>query len=199
MRIGVPAGFLAATMAVTCARAADPIDLFIRSPGATGDPVMAAKMFAWCSARYDYAAIIERNLPGIYPERLRTHQERALGARAAGAYRLYVAGAASVENGATVDEATDRDFIYYLNVVEGMTENDSDDIDLQFLLATPDENAETLTRLRGEFLRCIRETTDWQITQVNRMTPEQIAEAKKRRSFGPKLEARAGSPRPDGE
>ena len=43
---------------------ADPIDDFIRSPGLTGDPVLAARMFAWCSVRYEFGAWLERTVTG---------------------------------------------------------------------------------------------------------------------------------------
>ncbi len=182
-------------VAATSARAADPIDNFIRSPGPMGEPVMAARMFAWCSARYDYAVVIHSDTLSISPKGLRMNQERALGARAAGAYRMYMARAEKFETDTPVQEAIGRDFAHHLSLVEKMAEIEADDIDLLFLLASPKETRETLAKLRGEFHRCLGETLTWQKNLVSRMTRAQITEAKKRHSISPKLKAKAVSPK----
>lgn len=171
---------------------ADPIDDFIRSPGLTGDPVLAARMFAWCSARYEFGAWLERTVTG--PDNFRSlgHEDKALGARAVGAHRLYAAWEASLGNRSAGPGTQSPDFSYYLTVVEGMAVVDGKDIDGRLTEAAgqPEMLKAIVASIDAEHKRCITDAFDLQTIQVSLMTREQIAAAKDR----PRMVSRPSRP-----
>jgi hypothetical protein len=184
MRISAVLGALVLTVAATSPLAADPIDVYLRSPGATGDPMLAARMFAWCSSRYEYLAWLESQKPDKNPRNMLRQEEQARGARAAGAYHLYRQRTEDIERGITAEESGDRDFVYYLGVVESMAGAYLADIGVEFAFGSPEDNMETLAGLLRESERCIVGTLPLQHELVKLMTPAQIADAKKRGSVG---------------
>jgi len=161
---------------------ADPIDDFIRSPGVTGDPVLAARMFAWCSARYEFGAWLERTVNAPDNFRSLRHEEKALGARAAGAQRLYAAWEASLGNRSAGSGTHSPDFSYYLTVVEGMALVDGKDIDGRLAEAAgqPELLKAIVESIDAEHKHCITDAFDLQTIQVSQMTKDQIAMAKDR-------------------
>lgn len=166
---------------VTVAQA-DPIDDFVRSPGVTGDPLLAARMFAWCSARYEFSAWLERTVNSTDSFRSLMHEDKALGARAAGAQRLYAAWEASLGDRSAGAGTPSPDFSYYLTVVEGMAQVDGKEIDsgLADAAGQPDLLKASVAVIDAEHKRCITDVFDLQVIQIGLMTKDQIAMAKAR-------------------
>lgn len=187
-------GIRAAILALVAGSAvADPIDDFLRSPGPTGDALMAARMFAWCSARYELAAWLARPLQPHGERRSGRLEDQALGARAAGAYRLHADWSGRGDAQAGGPGAAELDFAHYLSVVEGMAVQDGGEITRR-LAEVPEPSEEfmaVLAEIDAEWRRCEAETVRLQQIQVGKMTREQIALAKAR----PKMLSRPGPPR----
>ena len=175
---------------------ADPIDDFVQSPGVTGDSLLAARMFAWCSARYEFSAWLERTVDSIENFRSLMHEDKALGARAAGAQRLYAAWEASLGDRAAGAGAQSPDFSYYLTVVEGMAEVDGKEIDSRLTDAAgqPELLKASVAVIDAEHKRCITDLFDLQVIQIGLMTKDQIAMAKAR----PRMVSRPSRPNASG-
>ena len=135
-------------------------------------------MFAWCSARYELSAWLERT--SEKPDQ--RWEEDALGSRAAGAYRLYAAWVAGLEPRPATPGADGPDFSSCLSVVESMAVQDGRDIDERLAAASgqPEGLTAALAGLTAELRRCRTDADEFKIIQVARMTPEQIAIAKAR-------------------
>lgn len=187
---------LLATLLFTAA-GADPIDEFLRSPGPAGSATAAARMFAWCSARYEYRAWVLREVTGEWQAgRFRSagrEEETALGARAAGASRLqaeWLSGRPAPDPGAG---PAGPDFGDYLDVVERMAVQDGREINQRLATAVDDPGRlqSVVAGLDAEVDRCRVETTKFQILRVAELSPAETKLAKSR----PRMISRPG-PRP---
>jgi hypothetical protein len=97
---------------------ADPIDEYIGAGGK--DAYKGAKMFAWCSAHYQLAAMIASTDGGIdkNPAVIAEYKGTALGATMSGAFLLWLERAEKVFNGTARMDGVNRDLKYFSDMVD---------------------------------------------------------------------------------